>query len=186
MPSANVPAISVHGANRLRGNSCSTCSCSARAASRLYARLLRDSRIRVPLPDDAADASPRPGWRWGNRAANCVPAIADDLRRTMQAHCSVFPHRRFPAPWACAARCARNRPPGACRPRDTSRIFNTTRIEGAGTGNLVRCRARRAGLGHPSHQKPPARDFPERDDERGIRHRAVRVRKTRSTPNPCG
>ena len=82
--------VSVHGANRLGGNSLLDLIVFGRAAGKHMQDYLRDNPYPRPLPDAAADASLARLARWDRPGSERVAAITDDLRRMMQTHAGVF------------------------------------------------------------------------------------------------
>ena len=86
--------VSVHGANRLGGNSLLDLVVFGRAAGRHMLEYLRDN----PYPRETPKMRPTQawrGWRAGRtRVANeRVAPLVDDLRRIMQGHCGVYRRR---------------------------------------------------------------------------------------------
>ncbi|KAB2319042.1 succinate dehydrogenase flavoprotein subunit [Betaproteobacteria bacterium SCN1] len=164
--------VSVHGANRLGGNSLLDLVVFGRAAGRHMLDYLRDNPYPRSMPDDAADASAARLARWERPGSERVAAISDDLRRTMQAHCSVFRtdvslRQGLAQLDALEARLAH------AGLRDTSRVFNTARIEALELDNLVGvARATLVSAIHRTESRGAhtREDFPERDDERWLRH----------------
>ena len=164
--------VSVHGANRLGGNSLLDLVVFGRAAGRHMLDYLRDNPYPRSMPDDAADASAARLARWERPGGERVAAIADDLRRTMQAHCSVF-RTDVSLRHGLAQLDALETRLAHAGLRDTSRIFNTTRIEALELENLVGvARATLVSAIHRTESRGAhtREDFPERDDERWLRH----------------
>jgi len=172
--SGECACVSVHGANRLGTNSLLDLVVFGKAAGE---QMVRDiaalPRPHRNLPKDAADASrARLARLDGATSGERVDAVANDLRRAMQAHCGVF---RFPEELvkgvemvkAIAARAART------SIGDRSMVFNTARIEALELDNLVEtamatvvsAEARKESRGAQARA-----DFPERDDANWIKH----------------
>ncbi len=164
--------VSVHGANRLGGNSLLDLVVFGRAAGRHMLDHLRDNPYPRPMPADAADASAARLARWDRPGRERVAEIADDLRRTLQAHCSVFRtdaslRQGLAELDGLEARLAQ------AGLRDSSRVFNTARIEALELDNLVGvARATLVSAIHRTESRGAhtREDFPERDDERWLRH----------------
>ncbi len=164
--------VSVHGANRLGGNSLLDLVVFGRAAGRHMLEYLRDNPYPRPLPDDAAAAGLARLARWDRKGSERVAAITADLRRLMQKHCGVFRtdgvlREGLAELDALEARLAQ------AGLQDTSRVFNTARIEALELENLVAvaratlvsARARTESRGAHARE-----DFPQRDDANWLRH----------------
>ncbi|MEW6414585.1 MAG: succinate dehydrogenase flavoprotein subunit [Pseudomonadota bacterium] len=164
--------VSVHGANRLGGNSLLDLVVFGRAASRHMLEYLRDNPYPRPLPEAAAEASLARLARWERPGDERVAAIADDLRRTMQRHCGVFRTEAVLREGLqqldeLEARLAR------AGLADTSRVFNTARIEALELENLIGvARATLVSAIHRTESRGAhtREDFPERDDENWLKH----------------
>ena len=164
--------VSVHGANRLGGNSLLDLIVFGRAAGRHMRDYLRETPYPRPLPTDAADAGRARLARWDRPGRERVATIQDDLRRTMQAHCGVFRTdaslREGLAQFETIE--ARLEHAGL---GDTSRVFNTARIEALELENLIGiARATLVSALHRTESRGAhtREDFPQRDDERWLRH----------------
>src|SRR5213076_3174744 len=83
--------VSVHGANRLGTNSLLDLLVFGRAAGNHIVESLAKPRVHKALPGDAAEASRARLARIDNATSGeSVSAVADTLRKTLQAHCGVF------------------------------------------------------------------------------------------------
>lgn len=164
--------VSVHGANRLGGNSLLDLVVFGRAAGRHMLDYLRENPYPRPLPADAADAGRARLARWDRPGGERVAAIQDDLRRAMQAHCGVFRTdaslreglAQFETIEARLERAGLG---------DASRVFNTARIEALELENLIGvARATLVSALHRTESRGAhtREDFPQRDDERWLRH----------------
>jgi len=164
--------VSVHGANRLGGNSLLDLIVFGRAAGKHMLETLRDNPYPRPLPEHAADASLARLQRWDQPGSERVAAITDELRRMMQVHCGVF--RTAEVLQTGLARLneleARLAHAGL---QDRSRVFNTARIEalelenlaGVARATLVSAISRTESRGAHTRE-----DFPQRDDEHWLKH----------------
>ena len=164
---------SVHGANRLGTNSLTDLLVFGKASGDRMIQFLRENPTPPDLP---ADATERPLARLARLDAQTngerVPEVANDMRRTMQAHCGIF---RFPDLLAegvvkireIAQRVART------EIRDKSKVFNTARVEALELDNLIEVAeaslisadARKESRG--AHDRA---DHPERDDVNWLKH----------------
>jgi succinate dehydrogenase / fumarate reductase flavoprotein subunit len=165
--------VSVHGANRLGGNSLLDIIVFGRAAGNHILEYLADHRYHRPLPADIADRALARLRRWDRRGdGESVDQLRAELQRAMEQHCGVFrTHeimdegiRKIEA----IARCLDN-----VVLKDQSKVFNTARIEALELENLVdvalatihSAAARRESRGAHSRL-----DFPKRDDIQWLKH----------------
>ena len=164
--------VSVHGANRLGGNSLLDLVVFGRAAGRHMLDHLRENPYPRPLPADAADAGRARLVRWERPGSERVAAIQDDLRRAMQAHCGVFRTDASLREGLTQLDAIEARLEHAGL-GDASRVFNTARIEALELENLVGvARATLVSALHRTESRGAhtREDFPQRDDERWLRH----------------
>jgi succinate dehydrogenase / fumarate reductase flavoprotein subunit len=165
--------VSVHGANRLGTNSLLDLVVFGRAAgNHIVASNFRQAQQK-PLPRDAGDATlARLARLDGSGSGENTQDVANDIRRTMQAHCGVFRTSELLAQGVARimeldARCR------SVHVKDKSKVFNTARVEALELDNLIETAkativsadARKESRGAHAH-----RDFPERDDKSWIKH----------------
>ena len=165
--------VSVHGANRLGGNSLLDLVVFGRAAGRQMMDYLRDNPYPRALPGDAADRSLARLARWQNKpGAERLAELSDDLRRTMQAHCGVYRSREVLQQGLGKLDELQARLAHATL-QDQSQVFNTARVEALELENLfavaratlVSALAREESRGAHARE-----DFPARDDDHWLRH----------------
>ena len=164
--------VSVHGANRLGGNSLLDLVVFGRAAGRHMLETLRENPYARPLPADAADPGRARLARWARPGEERIAAISDEVRRVMQAHAGVF---RTDATLRAGLEKldrleARLAHAGLT---DTSRVFNTARVEALELENLIGvARATLVSAIHRTESRGAhtREDFPQRDDERWLKH----------------
>lgn len=165
--------VSVHGANRLGTNSLLDIIVFGRAAGNRIIEDLKKSPHHKPLPADVADRTlARLARLEGQKGGESVAQVGATLRKTMQAHCGVFRFADMLKEGVTkigevAERAAQT------EIKDKSKVFNTARIEALELDNLaevalatmVSAEARNESRG--AHARD---DFPERDDEKWLKH----------------
>jgi succinate dehydrogenase / fumarate reductase flavoprotein subunit len=133
---------------------------------------LRDNPYPRPLPDNAAETSLARLQRWEHSGSERVAAISDDLRRMMQAHAGVFRTDAMLREGLAKLVELETRLAHAGL-QDTSRVFNTARIEALELENLIgvaRATLVSAINRTESRGAHTREDFPERDDEHWLKH----------------
>ena len=164
--------VSVHGANRLGGNSLLDLIVFGRAAGLHMLEYLRDNPYSRPLPEHAAEASQARLARWDRPGSERVAAITDDLRRMMQTHAGVFRTDAVLREGLEKLDALEERLAHAGL-QDTSRVFNTARIEALELENLIgvaRATLMSALYRTESRGAHTREDFPARDDEHWLKH----------------
>ena len=164
--------VSVHGANRLGGNSLLDLIVFGRAAGKHMLEYLRDNPYPRPLPAQAAEQGLARLARWDRPGSERVAALTDDLRRVMQSHCGVYRSAEVLQAGLEALGKLETRLQHAGL-ADISRIFNTARIEalelenlmGVARATLVSALNRTESRGAHSRE-----DYPERDDAHWLKH----------------
>ncbi len=165
--------VSVHGGNRLGGNSLLDILVFGRAAANRMVEYLGENRYPRAMPGDAADAALARLARWGRTGeGEHVDALKRELQQAMEDHCGVFREQvvldeGVRKVEAIAARLA------GVRLRDHSRVFNTARVEALELDNLmdVALATVHAAAARTESRGAHSRiDHPSRDDERWLRH----------------
>jgi succinate dehydrogenase / fumarate reductase flavoprotein subunit len=165
--------VSVHGANRLGGNSLLDIVVFGRAAGEHMLAYLTENPYHRPLDPLSVERALTRLRRWDQPGeGESVAALGSELRRTMEEYCGVFRTQEVLDQGvgklvALEARLA------AARLQDRSKVFNTARIEALELENLmeialatvVSAAARQESRG--AHSRV---DFPERDDLAWLKH----------------
>lgn len=165
--------VSVHGGNRLGTNSLLDIVVFGRAAGNQIIADLKKNPHHRQLPADAADkALTRLARLDGQNNGESVAQVGDALRKTMQAHCGVFRFADMLKQGVAKMNeiAERAKHTGI---KDKSRVFNTARVEALELDNLVEvavatmvsAEARTESRG--AHARD---DFPQRDDDKWLKH----------------
>jgi succinate dehydrogenase / fumarate reductase flavoprotein subunit len=165
--------VSVHGANRLGGNSLLDILVFGRAAGTDMLQYLKENPNHRPLPEAAVDEAMTRLARWDRKGdGESVSAVKAQLRKLMEDHCSVFRTQEVMAEGVEKLQALRSRIEGA-RLRDHSKTFNTARIEALELDNLMDvgmatlCSALAREESRGAHSRI---DFPKRNDADWMKH----------------
>jgi succinate dehydrogenase / fumarate reductase flavoprotein subunit len=165
--------VSVHGANRLGGNSLLDILVFGRAAANHVIEQLKEQRYHRPIPDDAAAGAMQRLTRWDRQGkGESVAKLRAELAKTMEDHCGVFRNEEVLHEGQRKVIALRERLQDAYID-DHSQVFNTARIEAMELENLVdtavatvtSALARRESRG--AHSRI---DYPQRDDQHWLKH----------------
>ncbi len=165
--------VSVHGANRLGGNSLLDILVFGRAAGKRIIDYLHDNRNHRALDLDSVDRAMARLTRWDRVGdGEHVADVRAELKRVMEDHVSVFRTEEVMREGVDRLLALRRRMADA-RLRDASRVFNTARIEALELENLTDIAmatlagalARRESRG--AHSRI---DHPRRDDVNWMKH----------------
>jgi succinate dehydrogenase / fumarate reductase flavoprotein subunit len=165
--------VSVHGANRLGGNSLLDILVFGRAAANHVIEQLKEQRYHRPIPDDAAAAAVQRLTRWDRQGkGESVAKLRAELAKTMEDHCGVFRNEAVLQDGQQKVLALRERLQDAYID-DHSQVFNTARIEAMELENLMdtavatvtSALARRESRG--AHSRI---DYPQRDDQHWLKH----------------
>jgi len=165
--------VSVHGGNRLGGNSLLDIIVFGRAAGNQIIDFLGENKYHRPLRDEVVEPVLERLARWDKRdEGESVDAMRKELTRTMEEHCGVFRTEDVLKEGVGKVQALAARMPDV-RLRDHSQVFNTARIEALELENLMDVAIatimsawkRRESRG--AHSRI---DYPDRDDVNWLRH----------------
>jgi len=168
-----IACVSVHGANRLGGNSLLDLVVFGRAAGNFLGTYLNDTESGQDASDSDLEASLARTNRWESSTKGEDPVqIRKDLQQCMQMNFSVFREGEAMAEGMKELTEIRERLKEA-RLDDKSSEFNTQRIECLELDNLMEtafCSAKAANFRTESRGAHARQDFTERDDENWLCH----------------
>ncbi len=165
--------VSVHGANRLGTNSLLDLVVFGRAAGNHIVGSGLKNVTHKPLPADGGDKTlARLAKIEGSTSGENTQEVANDIRKTMQAHCGVFRTQELLSKGVTAINELDARSQNIFV-KDKSKVFNTARVEALELANLtetakatiVSAEARKESRGAHAH-----RDYSERNDELWMKH----------------
>jgi len=166
--------VSVHGANRLGGNSLLDILVFGRAAGKDILDYVAENPNHRTLRDRDLEPAMARLARWERPGdGESVHTAKTDLRKLMEDHCGVFRDEETMATGVQRLKRLRAHVADDVRLRDQSRTFNTARIEAleldnlidVGMATLVSALHRQESRG--AHSRV---DFTERDDRHWMRH----------------
>ncbi len=165
--------VSVHGANRLGGNSLLDIVVFGRAAGRDIIEYLRDNRYHRPTDESSVEQAMDHLARWEQQGeGESVADLRRELQVTMEEYCGVFRTEEV-LQQGMEKVLALEKRMADVRLHDHSKVFNTARIEAMELENLIEigvatvasALARKESRGAHSRM-----DYPDRDDQHWLKH----------------
>ncbi|MCK5263663.1 MAG: FAD-binding protein, partial [Gammaproteobacteria bacterium] len=166
--------VSVHGANRLGGNSLLDILVFGRAAANHIIDYLAENRYHRPMDDSCVEKAMVRFQRWDNtnQQGESISDLRHELKTVMEEHCGVFRNDEVLKQGVEKIEALAERLKHASI-EDQSNVFNTARVEALELENLMAC-----GLAtmHSAYARKESRgahsriDYPERDDKNWMRH----------------
>ena len=161
--------VSVHGANRLGGNSLLDIVVFGRAAGNRIIERLREQRYHRHGVDRALDRLAR--WdRQGD--GESIAGLRDELQHAMEHYCGVFRKEEVLKEGVEKVQELGARLQDACL-KDHSKVFNTARIEALELENLMDVAMATISSALARHESRGAHsriDYPDRDDKHWMKH----------------
>jgi len=165
--------VSVHGANRLGGNSLLDILVFGRAAANRIIDHLKEQRYHLPFDDSSAEMAYERLHRWDDTGeGESIETIRSELKKVMEDNCGVFRSQEVMDEGVAKVSALAERM-GEARISDHSAMFNTARVEALEVENLMdvalatvySAAARQESRG--AHSRI---DYPERDDIHWMKH----------------
>ncbi|MGB5306849.1 MAG: FAD-binding protein, partial [Gammaproteobacteria bacterium] len=165
--------VSVHGGNRLGGNSLLDIIVFGRAAGNQIIEFLRENHYHRTLDDAQLEPALQRLARWEQRGdGESVSGLREALTRTMEEHCGVFRTDEILREGLEKITRLEQRMADV-RISDHSKVFNTARIEALELENLMEVALATIASALERRESRGAHsriDFQERDDVNWLRH----------------
>jgi succinate dehydrogenase / fumarate reductase flavoprotein subunit len=167
--------VSVHGANRLGGNSLLDILVFGRAAANHIIEHLAENRYHRSIDESSVDKAMQNLQRWdqkGKTEGESISDLRNELKAVMEEHCSVFRNEEVLREGVEKVEKLAERLKDA-RIDDQSSVFNTAKVEALELDNLMGCALATI---HSAYARTESRgahsriDYTERDDKHWMRH----------------
>lgn len=170
--------VSVHGGNRLGGNSLLDILVFGRAAANHIIDYLKENRYPRPLDENSVEAAKQRLQRWDqsdlpeDSSAESVAVLRAELKQVMETHCGVFRNDEVLHEGVEKVEQLVERMKYA-RTDDHSSVFNTAKVEALELENLMGVALATIHSAYARHESRGAHsrtDYTERDDKAWMRH----------------
>jgi succinate dehydrogenase / fumarate reductase flavoprotein subunit len=165
--------VSVHGANRLGGNSLLDILVFGRAAANQIVEFLGENGHHRPLAQDSVDRALERLDRWQKkRSGRPVAELKADMKQTMEEHCGVYRTEDVLAAGIDKIKALADELDDV-QLADQSKVFNTARIEALELENLFDLALATIISALPRQESRGAHsrvDYPDRDDAAWLKH----------------
>ncbi|MGB0712965.1 MAG: succinate dehydrogenase flavoprotein subunit [Gammaproteobacteria bacterium] len=165
--------VSVHGGNRLGGNSLLDILVFGRAAANTMIEYLGENPNHGKLNETAVDEAVARMQRWDQEGDGIgVDELRKELQAAMEDHCGVYRTEEIMAEGVEKVKGIRGKLKDV-RLKDHSKAFNTARIEAMELENLLDCSLATvtSALTRKESRGAHSRvDFPKRDDQEWLKH----------------
>jgi succinate dehydrogenase / fumarate reductase flavoprotein subunit len=167
--------VSVHGANRLGGNSLLDILVFGRAAANHIIEHLAENRYHLSMDENSVEKAMQNLQRWdqkGKTEGESISDLRNELKAVMEEHCSVFRNEEVLREGVKKVEKLAERLKDA-RIDDQSSVFNTAKVEALELDNLMGCALATI---HSAYARTESRgahsriDYTERDDKHWMRH----------------
>lgn len=165
--------VSVHGANRLGGNSLLDIVVFGRVAGNHIIEYLKENFYHKSIPDSLIEKPLTRLHRWDKKGkGESISEIRNDLQKTMEENCGVFRTQEVLDEGVVKVKVLESRLADATLV-DHSKVFNTSRIEAFELENLMDVSLATvisASARHESRGAHSRLDYPDRDDVNWLKH----------------
>ncbi|MBD3670559.1 MAG: FAD-binding protein, partial [Gammaproteobacteria bacterium] len=165
--------VSVHGANRLGGNSLLDIVVFGRAAGNHMIDYLKETRYHRGMNEESVQRAMARLQRWERSGdGESIPDLKREMQQVMEEYCGVFRTEEVLKEGVEKMHALRDRVERAVL-KDHSRIFNTARIEALELENLidVALATVHSALARQESRGAHSRiDYPDRDDAHWMKH----------------
>lgn len=165
--------VSVHGTNRLGGNSLLDIIVFGRAAANHMIEFMREHKYHRLMKPDSADRAMARLTRWEQKGdGESVDTLRNELTKAMEDHCGVFRTQDVLQEGVNKVAAIEARLQNV-RLKDHSKVFNTARVEALELENLVDVAQATVSSALAREESRGAHsrvDFPKRDDEKWLKH----------------
>ncbi len=165
--------VSVHGGNRLGGNSLLDILVFGRASGLDMKQYLKEHRHHDQLNEASVEQAMEHFHRWDQTGEGIsVQQLSDEFRRVMEDHAGVFRTEEIMQEGLDKMQQICDQLPNV-RLKDQSRVFNTARVEAFELENMIQVgmsiilSAYHRKESRGAHSRP---DYPDRDDSNWLRH----------------